>query len=148
MASSTIYTTKAALLTKLQAASALNGIQVTYGDPVGAMRRESIFMGDVSSSIQEAESFGSGRRRRLEEYTIDVLVAIQSKPTHQEAEARALELAGAVEDVVADAPQLTGSVTGLMFVECAGISMSSAEAGTEGARVIATVHLTVKARLS
>ena len=66
MASTTIYEVKADLLTNLQAASALSGVQVTYGDPGGAARRESIFLGDVDSSNQIPESLSTGRRRRIE----------------------------------------------------------------------------------
>ena len=149
MASTTIYNVKAALLTKLQAASDLSGIQVVYADPGAAERRESIFLGEVDSSNQIPESFGTGRRRRLEEYTVDVLVCVQSKAAGvQEAESRAVTLASYVEDVVADNPQLTGSVTGLMFVECSGMSMSQGEAGIDGPRVVCTVRFHVKARLS
>jgi hypothetical protein len=149
MASTTIYEVKADLLTNLQAASALSGVQVTYGDPGGAARRESIFLGDVDSSNQIPESLSTGRRRRLEEYTLEVLVFVQSKAAGlQEAEQRAVVLAAAVEDVVADAPQLSGTVSGLMFVECSGMSMSSAEAGVDGPRVACSVNFNVKARLA
>ena len=87
MASTTIYNVKAALLTKLQASSDLNGIQVVYADPGSAERRESIFLGEVDSSNQIPESFGTGRRRRIEEYTVDVMVCVQSKAAGvQEAE--------------------------------------------------------------
>ena len=76
MAGSTMYAVKAALLTKLQADSTLSSIQVTYGDPLDAMRRESIFMGDINSGIVSPESFSTGRRRNIEEYTIDVEIYV------------------------------------------------------------------------
>ena len=74
MASTTIYEVKAALLTKLVADATLSAIQVTYGDPGGAARREHIFIGDVTAGGQEPESLSSGRRRRVESYRLDVLV--------------------------------------------------------------------------
>jgi len=43
---------------------------------------------------------------------------------------------------------LDGGVSGLMFVQCSGMSMSSAEAGIDGPRINVTVHTTVKARLA
>jgi len=149
MASTTMYEVKAALLTKLQADSTLSSIQTTYGDSGEAMRRESIFMGDITANSHDPESLSSGRRRRREDYTLDVMVAVQSKAAGlQEAEQRAVTLASAVENVVADYPTLSDSVTGLLFIECSGMSMSSSEAGIDGPRVLITVHVSVKARLS
>jgi len=148
MAGSTMYAVKAKLLTLLQANSTLSAIQVSFGDPGEAMRRESIFMGDVRSNVHTPESLSSGRRRRLEDYTLDIEVFVQSKAAgQQEGEQRALVLANAIEDVLADYPQLDDGVTGLMFVQCSGMSMSTAEAGIDGPRIQVTVHVDVKARL-
>ena len=149
MAGSTMYAVKAQVLTLLAADSTLSSIQVTYGDPGEARRRESIFMGDVNSTLHTPESLSSGRRRRLEDYTLDIEIFVQSKAAgQQEAEQRALVLAHAVEDVLADYPSLDDGVTGLMFVQCRGMSMSTAEAGIDGPRIQVTVHVDVKARLS
>ena len=148
MASTTIYEVKAALLTKLQADATLSAIQVTYGDPGQAARREFIFIGDVTAGGQDPESLSSGRRRRIESYTLDVIVSVQSKPQGlQENEQRAIVLASPVENVVADNPTLS-SLDGLMFIECAGMSVSSNEAGADGPHSQITVHFAVKARLS
>ncbi len=149
MAGSTMYAAKAQLLTLLQADSTLSSIQVAYGDPGEAMRRECVHLGDVTSNTHTPESLASGRRRRLEDYTLDIEVFVQSKAAgQQECEQRALVLANAVETVLADYPQLDGGVSGLMFVQCSGMSMSTAEAGIDGPRVQVTVHVDVKARLS
>ena len=146
MAGTTMYSTKAALLTKLQ--DDISGVQITYGDSGGAMRRESIFMGDISSNEQTPQAFASGRRRLVEDYTVDIHVAVQSKAAGlQEAEERAGALATSVENVVNDYPTLSGAVTGLLFIECSGLSMSSAEAGVDGPRVFVTVHVRVKGKL-
>ena len=148
MASTTIYSVKSTLLTKLQADSTLSAIQVTYGDPGGAARREHVFIGDVTAGGQDPESLSSGRRRRIESYTLDVIVSVQSKPQGlQENEQRAIVLASAVENVVADNPTLS-DLTGLMFMECSGMSVSSNEAGIDGPHSQITVHFQVKSRLS
>ena len=148
MASTTIYSVKSTLLTKLKADSDLSGIQITYGDPGQAARREFIFIGDVTASGQDPETLSSSRRRRIESYTLDVIVSVQSKPQGlQENEQRAIVLASAVENVVADNPTLS-SLDGLMFIECAGMSVSSNEAGADGPHSQITVHFAVKARLS
>ena len=149
MASTTIYSVKSTRLTKLKAESDLSGIQITYGDPGQAARREFIFIGDVTAGGQDPESLSSGRRRRIETYTLDVIVSVQSKPQGlQENEQRAIVLASAVENVVADYPTLSDSVTGLMFMECSDMSVSSNEAGADGPHSQITVHFAVKARLS
>jgi len=148
VAGSTMYAAKAQLLTLLQANSTLSAIQVAYGDPGEAMRRECVFLGDVVSNTHDPEALASGRRRRLENYTVDVEVFVQSKAAgQQEGEQRALVLANAVETVLADYPSLDDGVTGLMFVQCSGMSMSTAEAGIDGPRIQVTVHVNVKARL-
>ena len=148
MAGSTMYAAKAQLLTLLQANSTLSSIQVAYGDPGEAMRRECVHLGDVTANTQIPEALASGRRRRIEDYTLDIEVFVQSKAAgQQECEQRALVLANAVEDVLADYPTLDNGVTGLMFVEASGMSMSTGEAGIDGPRVQVTVHATVKARL-
>ena len=148
MASTTIYSVKSTLLTKLKADSDLSGIQITYGDPGQAARREFIFIGDVTAGGQDPESLSSGRRRRIESYTLDVIVSVQSKPQGlQENEQRAIVLASAVENVVADNPTLD-SLSGLMFIECSGMSVTSNEAGADGPHSQITVHFAVKARLS
>ena len=148
MASTTIYSVKSTLLTKLKAESDLSGIQITYGDPGQAARREFIFIGDVTAGGQDPESLSSGRRRRIESYTLDVIVSVQSKPQGlQENEQRAIVLASAVENVVADNPTLS-SLDGLMFIECSGMSVTSNEAGADGPHSQITVHFAVKARLS
>ena len=145
MAGTTMYATKAALLGKLQ--DDISGVQITYGDSGGAMRRESIFLGDITSNEQTPQAFASGRRRLIEDYTVDVHVAVQSKTNLQEAEERAIALATSVENVINDYPTLSGAVTGLMFIECSGISMSTAEAGVDGPRAFVTVHARVKGKL-
>jgi hypothetical protein len=149
MAGSTIYAVKSKLLTLLKANSTLSTIQCSYGDPGEAMRRESIFLGEVISDSHTAESLSAGRRRRIETYTVNVEVFVQSKAAgQQECEQRAIVLANAVEDVLADYPTLDDAVSGLMFVECSGMSMSAAEAGIDGPRTNVTVQVTAKARLA
>ena len=67
---------------------------------------------------------------------------MQSKAAgQQEAEQRALVLANAVEDVLADYPTLDDAVSGLMFVEASGMSMSASEAGIDGPRIQVTVEV-------
>ena len=146
MAGSIIASFKALLLAQMQAASSLNGLQITYGDPGEAMRRESIFLGDVDSGTQTPESFSTGARRRVEDFTVDVILAIQSKPTPQTAEARALVLVNAVEQILVDSPQLGGSIAALQFCEVEGMSMTTNQA--DQPNTVCTIRIHAKARLA
>ncbi len=106
MAGTIMATYKARLLTQLQANSTLSSLQVTYAEPGQSQRREAVFLGDIDNNTHIPESLSSGRRRRIEEFSCEVFVQVSSKPTPQTCEARAVELANAVETVVADDPQL------------------------------------------
>ena len=81
MAGSIMVTFKEALLTQLQAAAGFSGVQVVYADPGEAMRRECVFLGDIDSGTQVPETFSTGTRRRAEDFTLEVIVAVQGKPT-------------------------------------------------------------------
>ena len=102
----------------------------------------------VAAKVLCVNSEDGGPNKSITDYTIDIEVFVQSKAAgQQEAEQRALVLANAVEDVLADYPSLDDGVTGLMFIEASGMSMSAAEAGIDGPRIQVTVQATVKARL-
>jgi hypothetical protein len=147
MAGSIMATFKSTLTTQLQAASALSGVQVSYAEPGESMRRECVYLGDIDSGSQEAESFSTGTRRRIEDFTLDVFVAVQGKPTAASAETRAVALANAVDAVIADDPQL-GGLASLTFCEVDGMSMTTNEAGVDGAHCVVTVRVHAKARLA
>jgi hypothetical protein len=147
MAGSIMASFKSTLLTQLQAASGFSGVQVSYADPGEAMRRECVYLGDIDSGSQIPESFSTGTRRRIEDFTLDVFVAVQGKPTSSSAEVRAVALANVIDDVVANDPQL-GGLASLTFCEVDGMSMVTNEAGVDGAHCVVTVRIHVQARLA
>ena len=126
MAGTIMATFKAALLTQLQADSTLSQIQVTYAEPGQSQRREAVFLGDIENNTHVPESLSSGRRRRIEEFSCEVFVQVSSKPTPQTCEARAVELANAVETVLADDPQLD-NLSQLMWAQLRSMSMTTVE---------------------
>ena len=73
-----------------------------------------------------------------------MFVEVSSKPTAQTAEARAVELANAVETVLADDPQLD-NLSGLMFTAVRSLSMTTVEA--DQTVVTSRMLLEAKARL-
>ena len=145
MAGSIIATYKAALLTKLQANATLGAVQCTYADPGGSQRREAVFLGDIEIDDHEPEALAPGRRRRREDFVCELFIEVSSKPTPQTAEARAVELANAVETVLADDPTL-GDLSQLMFTQMRSLSMNTVQAD----QPVVTIRMLIeaKARLS
>ena len=141
MAGSIIATYKAALLTQLQANSTISAVQCTYADPGGSQRREAIFLGDIETDDHTPESLSQGRRRRIEDFVCELFVEVSSKPTAQTAEARAVELANAVETVLADDPQLD-NLSGLMFTAVRSLSMTTVEAD----QPVVTIRMLLEAK--
>ena len=139
---------KARLLTQLQANATLSSIQVTYGAPGGAARSECVFLGDVINNRHEPESLSPGRRRRIEEFDLEVFVAVGSKArsSPQDNEARAVVLADAVETVIVEDPQLN-DLSGLLYCQVSSIEMSTVETG-EGPFTTITLTINAKARLT
>ena len=138
---------KAQLLSKLQANGTLSSIQVTYGEP-SAPRRECVYLGDIIQNRHSPESLSTGRRRRIEDFEVEVFVSVNSKPRSQpqDCEARAVVLADAVETVIVDDPQL-GNLSGLLWCEIASMAMTTVETG-DGPLTIITINVQAKARLA
>jgi hypothetical protein len=141
VAGSIIATYKAALLTQLQANSTISSVQCTYADPGGSQRREAIFLGDIETDDHVPEALAPGRRRRIEDFVCEVFVEVSNKPTPQTAEARAVELANAIETVLADDPQLD-NLSGLMFTAMRSLSMTTVEAD----QPVVTIRMLLEAK--
>jgi hypothetical protein len=145
MSGTIMATFKASLLTHLKANGTLSTVQVTYADPGGAQRREAVFLGDIETNNHIPESFSTGRRRRVEDFTLEVLVEVSSKPNAQACEARAVALADAVDTVLADDPQLS-DLAGLMYCQTTNMTMTTLESDAP----VCTIRMLIqaKARLS
>ena len=141
MAGSIIANYKAALLTQLQANATISAVQCPYADPGGSQRREAIFLGDIETDDHVPEALAPGRRRRIEDFVCELFVEVSSKPTAQTAEARAVELANAVETVLSDDPQLD-NLSGLMFTAVRSLSMTTVEAD----QTVVTIRMLLEAK--
>ena len=141
MAGSIIANFKAALLTQLQANATLGAVQCTYADPGGSQRREAVFLGDIETDDHVPEALASGRRRRREDFVCELFIEVSSKPTPQTAEARAVELANAVETVLADDPTL-GDLSQLMFTQMRSLSMTTVQAD----QTVVTIRMLIEAK--
>jgi hypothetical protein len=146
MSTTTQAAVKSALKTTILARSLVvtDHVQVLYGEPGDEGRRECIWIGTAQlQSPQEPVAFRKGRRD--EDYIIKVFAENGTKPTPEATEARAVELGAEVEAVVIANGTL--GVQGVAWIMPIGVSLQTTETG-DGPRSVATISLSVKARLS
>jgi hypothetical protein len=96
VATSTIPTTKANLVTQLQARAGLAGVQVSYGPPLPNPQREYIWVGDVTG-VQEFAAMAAPNQRH-EQYTVKTIIGVLKEGGDiQAADVRCFALMGEVE---------------------------------------------------
>lgn len=121
-------------------AAALPGVQVVYGFPGDALEREAIYTGKarVDSTIPSSKA---GRKIREEVVTVDVVIAVQDPDgDYESAEARALVLLAAVEDVLANDVTL-GSLDGVQWASLGSFELTPvAWDHASGAVIVAEVE--------
>lgn len=142
MATSTIPAFKSALLSRLQGRAGLSGVQVTYGWPNGAVKRESMMLGGVSGT-QEFRTIGA--TQKMEEYALDVYITVirEGQAHQQNADERALALMAELEDELRDDPTVNNTV---LTAELGRFDLQPlASAETREARL--TVGVNVMARI-
>jgi len=109
MPTSSVPAFKAALLQRLQNRSGLQDVQVTYGWPSGAVKRESMMLGGVSGT-QEFRTINAAQR--MEQFTLDVFITVirEGQGNQQNADQRALELMAEVEEDLREDPTTNNTV--------------------------------------
>ena len=108
MSTSTIPAFKNELYTRLAARSGLNGVQVSYGWPTGALQREHIILGGVDGS-QEFRTIGA--QHRMEEYTVTVYINVLREGVQQQTcDERCLTLMAEVETELRSDPTVGNTV--------------------------------------
>lgn len=142
MATSTIPAFKAALLTRLQARAGLSGVQVTYGWPNGAVKRESIMLGGVAGT-QVFRTIGA--TQKMEEYSLTVYITVirEGSGRQQNADERALALMAEIENELRPGLTVNNTVLTAQVSRFDLEPMASAE--TREARL--TVTIDVMARI-
>lgn len=141
---------KAALIDLLSQRPALVDVQTDRAFPPD-LQDEVIHCGEIRGSGQE-QKIAAGRRRRDEEYVLDVWI-FAKKPgqTIDDAESRAGELVGELEDVLAsvndaNTPLLVAEVEGLQWALPGSDDWSTA-ATTEGYACVVRFEVACRARL-
>jgi hypothetical protein len=109
MATSTIPTLKANLVTQLQARAGLTGIQVTNGPPLPSPSREYIWVGDVDG-VEEMATAGINTRH--EDYNTKVVIHVEKDGTDTAAtDARCFVLSAELENQLRTDPTVSGAVS-------------------------------------
>jgi hypothetical protein len=109
MNTSTVPAVKAALTSRLDARSGLDGVSVTYALPA-EIPQEAIYLDRVRGVHAVVVTTG-GRVPREEQYTVDLIIhCFVSGVTPPEAEDRAFEILAEVENELADTPRLGLSI--------------------------------------
>ena len=146
---STAVATKKALVSILDGHASLSGVQVTYADDVLRPKSERIYLGDVEEAVAEPATMRATRVRLEEDYTIRVLVSVDSK-TAERAETRAVEILNVLTAAVADDPKLLTAATppAIVAAYVSGFEMSTSLVSEGEARTLIEADLAVKARNS
>jgi hypothetical protein len=142
MAGTTAAALKAALKTAMIAEAGLSGVPVSYGEPGDTARTEHIWIGAATAGDSDLVAFKSGRTRRDESYTVDVVVDVSSMDSAETSEARAVVLVTVIEEMLADDPKLN-DVPNLLWCIVESWDLSTQE-GAQGPRSV--MRLTLKAR--
>jgi len=125
MPTSTMADLKANLLTDIGDLGTFLGVQLTYGDAGGLARKERVWLGSVENGDSQPPAFRAGKQRRRESYVLHIWIEVVLS-TPQLAEARAIALAGAIEDMIASDPKVSATPN-LLFARCDGLEMDTTE---------------------
>ena len=108
MATSTVTTFRSALVAALSARAGLNGVQIGYGVPPGAISREHILLGQVSGT-QEFNAIGA--QHKFEDYEVSLHIGVLREGVQQQpCDERAMALMAEVEQQLRDDLTVGGTV--------------------------------------
>jgi hypothetical protein len=109
VSTSAIPATKAALVVMLVGADGLSGVQVAWGDPgdMAQIPPERVLVGQARS-VQRAAGFLP--TRRVEDFSIEVVIRAELNADQTTASGRAYELLGAIEGALRADRTIGGSI--------------------------------------
>jgi len=146
----TVAAFRAALFAALVADASLGGagVQVEYGEPAADRRDELVWLGNsVTSGINEPNAMVSGRRKRDEDYFVELVVQCASRSTCSANEIRGAAMVGAVEDILA--LDTTLSVDGIIWASIETFEWETDLSGDAGTpRTTVTISIQVRGRLA
>lgn len=142
----TIAALRAYLFDTLAADAGLAGVLVTY-EPTGEPTRDTVTLAADVDYEGEYSVLKSGRKTRRGMYTFEVVfrsVALQAQRAN---EARAVEMLGVLEDIVADSPSLSDAVSGVLTLTLTDLKLEAASDADGFAGVELRATVTVEERL-
>jgi hypothetical protein len=146
MAGSTIVAVKQALVTELSALGGMSAVSISYAHPGERGGKEILYCGVVRDGDHEAVALKAGRRRREENYELDVQIVVSgTKLTEERSETRAMVIGTLAEEYLADNPTIN-DVPNVRFVVVSGIEMETITT-SNGPLTQLTLTVSVKARL-
>lgn len=111
MASSTLPSVKARLVTLLAGDPGLSGVQISYGVP-DPIEREAVYVGGTRDHDQEWSALGA--RGRAEHYALELVISVwQPGADQQTVTERAFALLAVVEAILRGDPSLGLALTGV-----------------------------------
>ena len=105
---STVLSVKDALV-ELMADAVPTGVQVQYADDLDKALPQRVYLGDIEDAEGALVTLRPGRRE--ENYLVRVFVDVQHVASGRSADAKALEVLGSIETLLADDPKLAGAST-------------------------------------
>ncbi len=136
MATSSVPTVKANLVTQLQARGGLANVQVTNGPPLPNPSREFIWVGTAEGT--QAQAAMGGLRR--EEYGLEVVISVEREGTDiAAADARCFALVAELENQLRTDPTVNAAVE---HAEMAGFRLGEF-VGADGMRRVSELTATV-----
>lgn len=142
----TVAAYRAAIVAAAAADADISGarVQVEYWEPGDDRREEVIWLGNVTESGDSEDVYlKSGRRRRHETYELTLHIQVASRQTPQVNEARAAEIVGWLEDILA--LDTTLSVSGVLWAIPTGFEWNTDMSGA-GGTPRTTVEMTVQVK--
>jgi len=142
---STVLSVKDALV-ELLGDSVPSGVQVQYGDDIDKALPQRVFIGDIEEADGQLVTLRPGRRE--ENYLVRVMIDVQHVASARSADARALEVLGSIETLLADDPKFAGATSPPPIVSAYLERWNLQSTVTSDAwRTLIEVEIRVKARL-
>lgn len=120
-------------------------VPVFYGEPIDLHPSECIWLGKSTDAEQEPVALRKGRVKRDEDYEFDVTIRVSSKAKPAQAEERAVAIGVALEELLADNPNLTATA-GVLFALVESVELDTTETGDLPVSIL-TYTLRVRGRM-
>lgn len=131
--------------TALEAEAGLSGVGIFYGEPNDQRMPEYIYFSKLSEVDTEPATMRSGRKRRQEDYSFDLVVSVNSKARPEDSETRAAAICTVIEEMLADDVKV-GNVTNLLWALPERIELETFETGDQPETIV-TMTIRARARL-